>query len=395
MSDRKPEYKIVIENVSKIFGPDAAGMLALIEQGLSKHAILEQHNHVVGIRNLSLSIEAGEIFVVMGLSGSGKSTLIRHFNRLIDPTAGRILVDGDDVLKLDEAGLRELRRHKVSMVFQKFGLLPHRTVLENVAYGLRTAGVAKREANERARAQIDLVELSGFEGHYPRQLSGGMQQRVGLARALATDAEILLMDEAFSALDPVIRNDMQAQLQQLQKKLAKTIVFITHDLDEALRLGDHIAILKDGELRQCGRAQQILLEPADDYVERFVRDVNRAKVVTMGSIAKAVNTMARGEASANACLAKMNGAGAVVLLDGEKPVSVISESFTHENSDRPDNWWQLTGRLPGVTPVEARLTIEEGLQALGSTDAPVLVVDAEGNRVGVVSRLVAIRALAG
>ena len=388
-------HKIVVENVSKVFGPQAAQMLPLIEQGLSKQEILEQHNHVVGIRNLSLEIEAGEIFVVMGLSGSGKSTLIRHFNRLIEPTAGRILVDGDDVLKLSEAGLRDLRRHKVSMVFQKFGLLPHRTVIENVAYGLRTAGIAKAEAYERARAQIDLVELGGFEGHYPRQLSGGMQQRVGLARALATDAEILLMDEAFSALDPVIRNDMQAQLQQLQKKLAKTIVFITHDLDEALRLGDHIAILKDGELRQSGRAQQILLEPADDYVERFVRDVNRAKVVTMGSIAKRVNEMARSDASATACLAKMNGAGAVLLLDGDKPVSVISESFTHENSDRSDGWWQSGARLPGVTPVEARLTIEEGLQALGSTDAPVLVVDEAGTRVGVVSRLVAIRALAG
>ncbi len=387
--------RIVVEHVTKVFGPEPARMLPLLDAGVSKQAMLERHGHVVGIRDLSLSIEPGEIFVVMGLSGSGKSTLVRHFNRLIEPTAGRILVDGDDVMRLAAAGLRDLRRRRISMVFQRFGLLPHRTVLENVAYGLHTAGVPTHEAHARARAQIDLVGLGGYEGRYPRQLSGGMQQRVGLARALATDAEILLMDEAFSALDPVIRDELQAQLQQLQKKLAKTIVFITHDLDEALRLGDRIAILDDGALRQCARAESILLAPADDHVARFTRGVNRARVLTMGAIARPVRRLARSEASAAGCRERMDDAGAVLLTDGARPVSVISASFAREHADRSDAWWRATGRLPDVATIGAALTIEKALQALGSSDAPVLVIGDDGEDVGVVSRRVAIRALAG
>ena len=387
--------KIEVENVSKVFGSDPASIIPLIEQGMSKSDILDQHNHVVGIRKLNLSIQAGELFVVMGLSGSGKSTLIRHFNRLIEPTAGRILIDGEDVLDLSAAGLRDLRRHKISMVFQKFGLLPHRTVLDNVAYGLIVSGVKKSAAYERAAEQIELVDLAGYESNYPRQLSGGMQQRVGLARALATDAQILLMDEAFSALDPVIRNEMQAQLQELQKKLNKTIVFITHDLDEALRLGDHIAILKDGELRQSGTGQQILLKPADDYVSRFVRDVNRAKVVTLGSIAEPVAWMPRSEASFDNCLALLNGGNGLLLMEDNMATAVLTESYLYANADRSDEWWRSSGKLPKVTRVASALTIEEGLTALGETEAPVLVLDPDEQAVGVVSRLMAIRALAG
>lgn len=387
--------KIVVENVSKIFGPDPKSVLPLIEKGMGKQEILEQHGHVVGIRNLSLTIQAGETFVVMGLSGSGKSTLIRHFNRLIEPTSGRILVDGEDVLNLTENGLRDLRRHKISMVFQKFGLLPHRTVMENVAYGLVTSGVPRKEAYDRAQIQIDLVDLTGYEGNYPRQLSGGMQQRVGLARALATDADILLMDEAFSALDPVIRNDMQGQLQELQSKLHKTIVFITHDLDEALRLGDHIAILKDGELRQCGTGSEILLNPADDYVARFVRDVNRAKVVTLGSIAQPVESMPREQATPDVCQDRLGASRAVLLTEDDKPAAMLTESYLLANADRSEDWWQNAGKLPAVTKVEGKMTIEEGLNALGETEAPILVVDAEGQPTGVVSRLTAIRALSG
>jgi len=387
--------KIVVENVSKIFGPDPESILPLIEQGMGKQEILEEHGHVVGIRSLNLTIEAGETFVVMGLSGSGKSTLIRHFNRLIEPTAGRILVDGEDVLSLTDSGLRDLRRNKISMVFQKFGLLPHRTVLENVAYGLVTSGVPRKEAYERAQVQIDLVDLTGYEGNYPTQLSGGMQQRVGLARALATDAEILLMDEAFSALDPVIRNDMQIQLQELQAKLNKTIVFITHDLDEALRLGDHIAILKDGELRQCGTGSEILLNPADDYVSRFVRDVNRAKVVTLGSIAQPVESMPRDQASPEICQDRLGASRAMLLTEGGEPAAILTESYLLANADRPDGWWQKAGKLPAVMTVDGKMTIEEGLNALGETEAPILVVDAAGLPTGVVSRLTAIRALSG
>lgn len=277
--------KISVAGVSRVFGPNPKAAMALLDRGVSKEKILRETGNIIGVNKVDLKIRSGEIFVIMGLSGSGKSTLIRHFNRLIEPTAGKILIDGQDILQLDEAGLRDLRRYKISMVFQKFGLLPHKSVLQNVASGLLISGVAKKEALARAEAQIEIVGLAGFEDKLPFQLSGGMQQRVGLARALATDAEILLMDEAFSALDPLIRYDMQRQLLELQRKLQKTIVFITHDLDEALRIGNHIAILKNGALSQVGTLEEILLSPADDYVKRFVMDVNRSYVVTAGSIA--------------------------------------------------------------------------------------------------------------
>ncbi|MEZ5658379.1 MAG: glycine betaine/L-proline ABC transporter ATP-binding protein [Burkholderiaceae bacterium] len=387
--------KIVVEHVSKIFGDDPKSVLPLIEQGLGKQEILEQHKHVVGIRDVSLSIEAGETFVVMGLSGSGKSTLIRHFNRLIEPTAGRILVDGDDVLQLSESALRDLRRNKVSMVFQRFGLLPHRTVLENVAYGLVTGGMARRQANEKAAGQIELVGLSGFESHFPRQLSGGMQQRVGLARALATDAEILLMDEAFSALDPLIRHDMQDQLKELQTKLNKTIVFITHDLDEALRLGDNIAILKDGELRQVDTGPNILLAPADDYVERFVRDVNRARVVTMGSIATPAPRLPLAEAGVESIRAVMDDVGVVLIMGGDRVAAVVSRAFVDANQDRDADWWRDVANLPDVSRVKANAVIEESLIDLAQSDMPVLVIGRNEMAVGVVARMAAIRALAG
>ena len=316
------DIKIKVENVCKIFGNDPKKALEKVRAGMGKADLLAQTGHMLGLNNISLSIRRGETFVIMGLSGSGKSTLIRHFNRLIEPTDGRILVDGQDILALNAADLRQFRRRKVSMVFQRFALLPHKTVLENVMYGLLVDGVAKSEATRRAQEQITLVGLAGFEARYPGQLSGGMQQRVGLARALATDADILLMDEAFSALDPLIRHDMQMQLKEIQARLHKTIVFITHDLDEALLLGDHIAILKDGELRQIGTGPEILLNPADDYVERFVRDVNRARIVNCGSLADpavagvgSVSADAPLEAAYSA-LALANGAVNVTRADG-------------------------------------------------------------------------------
>lgn len=279
--------KIRVENVSKVFGRDPAGALAKVRAGMGKTRLKEDMDHVLGLHDITLDIRAGEIFVIMGLSGSGKSTLIRHFNRLIEPTSGRILFDGEDILGFDAARLQSFRRRKVAMVFQRFALLPHKTVAENVAYGLTLDGIPKAEALRRASEQIALVGLTGFEGSYPAQLSGGMQQRVGLARALATNAEVLLMDEAFSALDPLIRHDMQVQLKELQVRLGKTIVFITHDLDEALLLGDHVAILKDGSLRQVGTGSEILARPADEYVARFVRDVNRGRILLCGAFADA------------------------------------------------------------------------------------------------------------
>ena len=276
--------KIELKNVYKIFGEDPQSVLPMVQKGATKEEILEETDHTVGLDNVSISVEEGEIFVCMGLSGSGKSTLIRHINRLIDPTKGEVLVDGVNVLEFSESELLELRRNKMSMVFQRFGLFPHKTVIQNVAYGLEVQDKPLEERDRIAEEQIKAVGLNGFEHQYPSELSGGMQQRVGLARALATNPGILLMDEAFSALDPLIRNDMQDQLAELQSKLHKTIVFITHDLDESLKLGDHIGILNGGRLVQVGKPEEIIMNPADDYVAAFVKDVNRAKVLRAKTI---------------------------------------------------------------------------------------------------------------
>ena len=281
--------KIEINNVYKIFGGNPKSVLPRVKEGASKDEILESTGHTVGLDNVSLKIEEGETFVCMGLSGSGKSTLIRHLNRLIDPTDGEILIEGTNVMNLNKEQLIEFRRHKMSMVFQRFGLFPHKTVIQNVGYGLEMQGKAEDERNNISMDKINAVGLNGFENQYPAQLSGGMQQRVGLARALATDTDIMLMDEAFSALDPLIRSDMQKQLIDLQSELKKTIVFITHDLDESLRLGDHIGILNAGKLVQVGTPEEIIMSPADDYVKAFVKDVNRAKVIKAKIIMKKPN----------------------------------------------------------------------------------------------------------
>ena len=271
--------KIEIKNIYKIFGSEPQKILPMVQNGATKEEVLEETGHTVGLDNVSISIEEGETFVCMGLSGSGKSTLIRHINRLIDPTHGEVIVNDTNVMDLNENQLIDFRKHEMSMVFQRFGLFPHKTVIQNVGYGLEIQGKELDERNKLAMSQIESVGLQGFEHQYPSQLSGGMQQRVGLARALATNPGILLMDEAFSALDPLIRSDMQQQLIELQAELKKTIVFITHDLDESLRLGDHIGILNGGRLVQVGTPEQIIMNPADDYVEAFVKDVNRAKVL--------------------------------------------------------------------------------------------------------------------
>ena len=271
--------KIEIKNIYKIFGNNPQSVMPMVKDGATKEEVLEKTGHTVGLDNVSLKIEEGETFVCMGLSGSGKSTLIRHLNRLIDPTEGEILVEGTNVMSLNKEQLIDFRRNKMSMVFQRFGLFPHKTVIQNVGYGLEMQGKSEDERNKIAMEKIEAVGLNGFEHQYPNQLSGGMQQRVGLGRALATDSDIMLMDEAFSALDPLIRSDMQKQLLDLQSQLKKTIVFITHDLDESLRLGDHIGILNAGKLVQVGTPVDIVMKPADDYVKAFVKDVNRAKVL--------------------------------------------------------------------------------------------------------------------
>ena len=272
---------IEIEGLFKLFGDHPQQIMPMVRAGRTKEQILADTGHTLGLRDINLRIDKGEIFVIMGLSGCGKSTLIRHFNRLIDPTEGKIQIDGVDVMKLSARELVQFRRHRMSMVFQRFGLMPHRTVIENVSYGLTIQGVDRPTCLQQATQWLEAVGLSGYEAQYPSQLSGGQQQRVGLARALCTNTDILLMDEAFSALDPLIRSEMQDQLMALQERLHKTIIFITHDLDEALRLGDRIAILKDGELVQVGEPAEILQHPADDYVAAFVKNVTRARDLTV------------------------------------------------------------------------------------------------------------------
>ncbi len=279
------DVRISVRNLWKIFGPQAASIL---EQewtyGASRKEVQERTGHVIAVKDVSFDVRVGEVFVVMGLSGSGKSTLIRCLIRLMEPTRGVIEIDGEDVVKYDNRQLIQLRRKKTGMIFQHYGLLPHKKVLDNVAYGLEVQGVAKAERYEKAMEVLDKVGLSGWEDSYPDELSGGMQQRVGIARALALDPEILLMDEPFSGLDPLIRREMQDELINLQAQVQKTIVFITHDLNEALKLGDYIAIMRDGEIIQKGTAEEIVTVPADEYVSEFVRDISKAKVLGARSI---------------------------------------------------------------------------------------------------------------
>jgi glycine betaine/proline transport system ATP-binding protein len=276
--------KVKIEHLTKIFGKRVKPALQMVEANKSKDEILAKTGATVGVYDANFEINEGEIFVIMGLSGSGKSTLIRLLNRLIEPTSGSIYINGEDVSKLSKEKMLEVRRKTMSMVFQNFGLFPHRTLLENTEYGLEVQGVPKAQRRERAEKALDNANLLGFKDQYPNQLSGGMQQRVGLARALANDPEILLMDEAFSALDPLIRREMQDELLDLQAKFQKTIIFISHDLNEALRIGDRIAIMKDGHIKQIGTGEEILTNPADDYVRSFVEDVDRSKVLTAENI---------------------------------------------------------------------------------------------------------------
>ena len=374
---------IEISGLYKIFGEDPASVMPLVRQGLSKDEILAKTGHTVGLKDINLNIKRGEIFVIMGLSGSGKSTLIRHFNRLIDPTEGQINVEGVDVMQLGEKDLMGFRRHKMSMVFQNFGLLPHRKVIDNVAYGLDIQGVEKTKRMETANEWLDTVGLKGYGEQYPSQLSGGQQQRVGLARALCTNAEILLMDEAFSALDPLIRSEMQDQLIELQEKLQKTIIFITHDLDEALRLGDCIAILKDGELVQQGAPEDILLNPATDYVEAFVKDVNRARALTVETVMQKPSMRITGTTIADA-LAQMKKTkedyGYHVTKDGYQ--GIITEESLQEISDGDGSNIINADIYEDVPTISPESAIEAVLTDSISSDYSLPVVDEDGNLKG-------------
>ena len=333
------EPKVRLRGVYKIFGSEPEAMMPHVHGGMGKEELLAEHKHVLGLQDINVDMQAGEITVVMGLSGSGKSTLIRHLNRLIEPTAGEILIDGDDVMKQSESGLRALRQERMSMVFQKFALLPHRTVLQNAAMSLNVRGMDVETQEKEAAKWLDRVGLGGYENRYPSQLSGGMQQRVGIARALTANTDIMLMDEAFSALDPLIRTDMQNLLLELQAELQKTIIFITHDLDEALKLADHLVILKDGAVVQQGEPQGILLNPADPYIEDFVSDINRARVLRVKSVMRA--------------LSAKKFSGDVQLTDNLESLIALSEGDT-------SNIYRV---LDGETPV-GQLDMRDLVKAL-------------------------------
>ncbi len=276
--------KIVCKNIWKIFGTYPERTLETIDRSLSRAEVQEQTGHVIAVKDVSFEIREGETFVVMGLSGSGKSTLVRCISRLINPTAGEMFIDGEDIMNYDDDKLTELRRYRMSMVFQHFGLFPHRKVIDNISFGLEIRGMDKKERKIKATEVLEMVGLHGWADHYPRELSGGMQQRVGLARAMAVDPEILIFDEPFSALDPLIRREMQDELIKIQSEVRKTMIFITHDFLEAIKMGDHIAIMKDGEISQIGTPEEIVANPINDYVREFTEDVPRYKVLSVGKI---------------------------------------------------------------------------------------------------------------
>ena len=386
--------KIEIKDVSKVFGKNPKKALGLLEEGLSKADILEKTGNNVGLYKLNFDIKDGEIFVIMGLSGSGKSTLLRCINRLIEPTVGEILIDGSDVVKMKSETLRELRRNKLGMVFQNFGLIPHRSVLDNVAYGLEVRGISKEERYKKAIEAIENVGLKGHENSNISELSGGMQQRVGLARALATDPDILLMDEAFSALDPLIRSEMQDELLALQDRMQKTIVFVSHDLDEALKLGDRILLMNEGKAVQIGTAEEILTEPADDYVAKFVAGVDRSKVLVAEAVMKRPDPVISINSTLKVAvqLMRKHGISSIYVVDRNKILKgfvTIDEAIEGMKSGKTidDVMKKDSETTSPDTPLNELIPIIE-------STSPVAVVDERHKLLGVVVRGSVLGALA-
>ncbi|MFA7565391.1 MAG: glycine betaine/L-proline ABC transporter ATP-binding protein [Alkalispirochaeta sp.] len=380
---------IEVRDLYKIFGPNPKRAIPLIKEGVAKGEILKKTGCTIAINGATFSIKKSETFVVMGLSGSGKSTFIRCLNRLIEPTAGEILIDGTDVMKMDQSELRETRRHKMSMVFQNFGLLPQRNVVSNVEFGLEVSGVEKEERRKKALKAIKLVGLEGFENSLTSELSGGMQQRVGLARALANESEILLMDEAFSALDPLIRTQMQDELLELQARMHKTIVFITHDLDEALKLGDRIAILgPDGRVRQIGSPEEILANPADEYVEKFVQNVDRTRVITASTIGyhAASITYPREDLKAAMRAMKQQDISSIFVTDQQrrlKGIVRIDDLVELKKKGMQDIGSVIIDNVYTTTP---NTQVSDLLTTAMQTRYPIAIIDEDGTFLGAVSR---------
>jgi len=387
--------KLSVKNVTKIFGKNPKKAIQLLKEGSSKGEILKKTGSTVGVNQAAFDVYAGEIFVIMGLSGSGKSTLVRTINRLIDPTAGEILIDGKDITKMKKDELRDIRRKKISMVFQKFALFPHRTVLENTEYGLEIQGIQKDKRKESAIKALKLVGLEGYENQYPNQLSGGMQQRVGLARALATDTDILLMDEAFSALDPLIRKDMQDELLELQNSMEKTIIFITHDLDEALRIGDRIALMKDGEIVQIGTPEEILMNPSNQYVERFVEDVDLSKVLTAGHVMKRAETVQVDKGPRVALqLMKKLGISSIYVVDKKQTLlGAIHAEVAKEAVEAGKGLHDIID--PNVQKVTSDTLLTDLFDQVSTASIPVAAVDENSRLLGILVRGAVIGALAG
>ncbi|MCC5890348.1 MAG: glycine betaine/L-proline ABC transporter ATP-binding protein [Alkalibacterium sp.] len=387
--------KVEIKNLTKIFGKKERQALELVREGHSKEEILEQTGATVGVNKASFKVEQGEIFVIMGLSGSGKSTLVRMLNRLIEPTEGNILIDGEDISTMDKDALRKVRREKVSMVFQNFGLFPHRTILENTEYGLEVQGVDKSERQKKAEKALDNAGLLPYKDQFPNQLSGGMQQRVGLARALANDPEILLMDEAFSALDPLIRKDMQDELLEMQENLHKTIIFITHDLNESLRIGDRIAIMKDGEVVQVGTGEEILTNPADDYVERFVEDVDRSRVLTAENIMDKPQTLRLKQSGPRVAMQRMKAENLSSMLVVDKN-NVLRGYVTDEDvleAVKAGATELQTILRTDIPKVSRETLVNELYHIIHDSSTPVAVVDEHDKLLGVVVRSLVLGAL--
>ncbi|MFD1850003.1 quaternary amine ABC transporter ATP-binding protein [Oceanobacillus bengalensis] len=387
---------IEVKDLSKVFGKNKKQALKLVEQGKSKEDILKETGSTVGVNRATFSVEQGEIFVIMGLSGSGKSTLVRLINRLIEPTTGNIYIDGEDLSKMDKNALRSVRREKLSMVFQKFGLFPHRTILENAAFGLEIQKVSKEEREKKAKEALEMVGLGGYIHQKPGQLSGGMQQRVGLARALTNDPKVLLMDEAFSALDPLIRKEMQDELIDLQSSMQKTILFITHDLDEALRLGDRIALMKDGSIVQIGTPEEILVNPANDYVEKFVEDIDRSKVLTAQHIMKRPETINIDKHGPRVALERMKEAGisSIFVVDNSRNLKgyITADDASDARKKEVKDLKEII--KTDIPTVEKETALHDIFSIIHDTPIPVAVVD-DGKLKGIIVRGSVIAALAG
>ncbi len=387
--------KLKVEHVTKIFGKQTTNALKLVEQQKSKTEILEKTGATVGVYDANFTVNEGEIFVIMGLSGSGKSTLIRLLNRLIDPTSGKVYIDGQNITSLSKGELQNIRREKMSMVFQNFGLFPHRTILENTEYGLEVRGVSKEQRRLKAEKALQNAGLLAYKDQFPSQLSGGMQQRVGLARALANDPEILLMDEAFSALDPLIRKDMQDELLELQSNVQKTIIFITHDLNEALRIGDRIAIMKDGKIMQIGTGEEILTNPANDYIRTFLEDVDRSKVLTAENVMVRPMTINIENDGPKVALQRMREEEISVLIAVDRLRQFKGYITANDALEAAKNGLKTVQSFvkTDMPTVDSSTLIQEILPIISDCPTPVAVVD-EGKLRGILIRGVIIESLA-